>query len=222
MEQLTPQTLLRLTADMPMKQINIPMVGTALDSPSNAINCRYDGDDIYRWEQPYLQRYYAGTFRDGSDLWLHRFLSNDGDRHLHSHPFEFQSVMLCGGYTEEFIDHEGRKKTRKTLPNPSSQLPALLEEFLIGMSSSFPPMSHVFLSLARGSQNDIDVYDWHRIAAVNDDTWTAVIVKPRRLPKWFFKDDNGDISDMRGSSRDWWKNYKTRPDCDIAVGDNHV
>lgn len=197
MNQLTPQTLLRLTADMPMKQININGAG-------------------------YLQRYYAGTFRDGSDLWLHRFLSNDGDRHLHSHPFEFSSVMLCGGYTEEFIDRSGSKDHRFTIPNPKSQLPETLEEFLIQINGNFPPYSMTFLNLAYGTSQSLDVYDWHRIAAVNDDTWTAVIVKPQRLPKWFFKDDSGDLVDIRASSRDWWKNYKTRPDCDIAMDDNHV
>lgn len=220
MNQLTPQTLLRLTADMPMKQINLTYIGTAIDEPKGAFNCKYIGNDLYSWEQGYIQRYYAGTFRDGSDLWLHRFLSNDGDRHVHSHPFEFSSVMLCGGYTEEFIAKDGSKDHRITLPNPSSQLPELLEEFLRGMNSNFPPMSHVFLSLVRGAQNSIDVYDWHRICAVNDDTWTAVIVKPKRLPKWFFKDDNGELTDVVSSQRDWWKNYKTRPDCDIAMDDN--
>ena len=197
MSTVTPQTLLRLTANMPMKQININGVG-------------------------YLQRYYAGNFRDGSDLWLHRFLSNDGDRHVHSHPFEFQSVMLCGGYTEEFITTDGSKDHRITLPNASSKLPEMLEEILFKLNSSLPPASSIISYLAHGSSQSLGVYDWHRIAAVNDDTWTAVIVKPQRLPKWFFKDDSGDLVDMSASPRDWWKNYKTRPDCDIAMDDNHV
>ncbi len=197
MGRLTPQTLLRLTVDMPMKQININGQG-------------------------YLQRYYAGTFRDGSDLWLHRFLSNDGDRHVHSHPFEFQSVMLCGGYTEEFLTDDGSKDHRVTLPNPYSNLHDLLEEFLVSLKKNFRPQSSAFLHAAGGAQNEIDIYDWHRICAVNDDTWTAVVVKPKRLPKWFFKNDEGELVDMLGSPRDWWKNYKTRPDCDIARDDNHV
>ena len=198
MNQLTPQTLLRLTADMPMKQININGQG-------------------------YLQRYYAGTFRDGSDLWLHRFLSNDGDRHVHSHPFEFQSVMLCGGYTEEFITDDGSRDHRVTLPNPKSQLPIYLEEILHHLKNNLtPPYSMTFCNLAHGYDNSLSVYDWHRIAAVNDDTWTAVVVKPQRLPKWFFKNDDGDLVDMKASDREWWKNYKVRPDCDIAWDDNHA
>jgi hypothetical protein len=211
---------------MPMKQINLdghPQLSRDT-IPKSAIGVIEFGPlPLYGFKIPYIQRYYAGTFRDGSDLWLHRFLSNDGDRHLHSHPFEFSSVMLCGGYTEEFLTRDGSKDHRVTLPNPDSKLPELLEEFLIQIKDKmFKPMSFSFLSLAGGSSQSVDVYDWHRIAAINNDTWTAVIVKPQRLPKWFFKDDNGDVSDMKASPRDWWKNYKARPDCDIALDDNHV
>lgn len=219
MTQLTPQTLLRLTADMPMKQINLDVYYDK-ECPLTGKIERVKSLDK---STPYLQRYYAGTFRDGSDLWLHRFLSNDGDRHLHSHPFEFSSVMLCGGYTEEFLTRDGSKDYRVTLPNPDSRLPELLEEFLIQLKvKMFRPMAMSFLSIAGGASQSIDVYDWHRICAVTNDTWTAVIVKPQRLPKWFFKDDDGDLSDMKASPRDWWKNYKTRPDCDIALDDNHL
>lgn len=207
MRKLSPQTMLRLTSDMPMKQIN-------LDNPV------YQWDEVIRNNTPYLQRYYAGTFRDGCDLWLHRFLSSDGDRHVHNHPFEFQTVMLCGGYTEEFIDNNGNKDHRVSLPNANSHLPLLLEEFLIQLKSKHPQYSMTFLNLAHGANNSIDLYDWHRICAVNDDTWTAVIVNPKRLPKWHFKNDDGEIKDETASARDWWKNYKTRPDCDIALDDN--
>lgn len=209
--------LLRLTAAMPMKQINIPTNGTALDCPVNAINCQYDGDDLYHWSQPYIQRYYAGTFRDGPDLWLHRFLSADGDRHLHSHPFEFESIILNGGYTEEFIDLDGSKKTRYSEPSRLSQLPTCIEEALLQVSNM---NSRTFFHIAYGCQNQLDAYDWHRIASVLPETWTAVIVKPKRLPKWFFKDDNGQLSDMTASPRDWWKDYKVRPESGIAGDDN--
>jgi len=197
------ELLLRLTAAMPMKQIN-------LDSPV------YQWDEVVRINTPYLQRYYAGTFRDGSDLWLHRFLSADGDMHLHSHPFEFETIMLHGGYVEEFIDNIGRKAERETLPEPESDLPQLLEEFLLALGK----INSQSFSAYGGGGNSLDLYDWHRIASVLPETWTAVIVKPKRLPKWFFKDDNGYLSDMVSSSRDWWKNYKVRPESGIAGDDN--
>jgi len=215
--------LLRLTAAMPMKQINlegIPQLSRE-NIPSNAVGIIEFGPlPLYGFNTPYLQRYFAGTFRDGSDLWLHRFLSADGDRHLHSHPFEFSSVMLCGGYTEEFIDRNGSKDHRVTLPNPKSQMHIYLEEILESLKSNNPMFWMTFLNLSCGAQNQLDVYDWHRIAIVLPETWTAVIVKPKRLPKWFFNDDNGDLSDMTASPRDWWKDYKVRPESGIAGDDN--
>ena len=214
MSQLTNETLLRLTANMPMKQINLDIY---LDK-----ECPLTGkiEHVRSVEKnPYLQRYYAGTFRDGADLWLHRFLSNDGDSHVHNHPFDFHSVMLCGGYTEEYLTPLNEKEKRKTLPNPKSQLPELLEEAINSISEMH---SAAFGSIAHGFDNTLDVYDWHRIASVQPETWTAVIVKPKRLPKWFFKDDDGELRDMRASPRDWWKDYKVRPECGIAGDDNRV
>jgi len=210
------ELLMRLTAAMPMKQINIYQNGTALDHPKNTINCQYDGDDLYHWDQPYLQRYFAGIFRDGSDLWLHRFLSADGERHLHSHPFEFETIMLHGGYVEEFINSHGLQAVRETFPDPESDLPRLIEEFLLAINKI---ESRKFLEYGCMGRS-LNLYDWHRIVSVFPETWTAVIVKPKRLPKWFFKDDNGDLSDMNASPRDWWKDYKIRPESGIAGDDN--
>jgi len=203
--------LLRLTAAMPMKQINLDkFINVAISDNITETICI---------QSPYIQRYYAGTFRDGSDLWLHRFLSAEGDRHLHSHPFEFESIILHGGYTEEFIDIDGSKKTRESLPSPDSKLPELIDEvFIYGLGM----YSATFLSMARGANQSLDVYDWHRIASVLPETWTAVIVNPKRLPKWFFKDDDGELSDKLSSPRDWWKDYKVRPECGIAGDDNRV
>ncbi len=214
--------LMRLTADMPMKQINMEKSICEPKElvPKTAFNVIEHGN-FFTFESAYIQRYYAGTFRNGSDLWLHRFLSNDGDRHLHSHPFEFQSVMLNGGYTEEFIAKDGSKDHRITLPNPNSQLPELLEELLIELREGKRLYSFTFLSLAH-HHNSLDVFDWHRIAAVNNETWTAVIVEPRRLPKWFFKSDDGDLQDIKASPREWWKDYKVRPESGIATDDNSI
>jgi len=214
------ELLLRLTANMPMKQINIDEIRVWSHVPF-ATGKEELRDGVID-SKPYLQRYYAGTFRDGSDLWLHRFLSADGDRHLHSHPFEFSSVMLCGGYTEEFIDRNGCKDHRVTLPNPKSKLQIYLEEILESLKSKNPMFWMTFLNLSCGAQNQLDAYDWHRIASVLPETWTAVIVNPKRLPKWFFKDDSGHLKDKLSSPRDWWKDYKVRPECGIAGDDNRV
>lgn len=59
---------------------------------------------------PYLQRIYlfhVGGWR----FYLHRFVSPDGDRQLHDHPFHGFSVVLSGGYFEE-------RMTALNLPAP--------------------------------------------------------------------------------------------------------
>ncbi len=66
--------LMKLTVNMPMKTICI------------------NGE-------PYLQRYFVSEI-DGVQTWLHRFLRNDQERHLHSHPWDAVSEVLVGGYRE--------------------------------------------------------------------------------------------------------------------------
>lgn len=152
--------LLALTASMPMKQIDV------------------NG-------KPYLQRYYAGTTAKGDDLWIHRFLSSDGDRHLHSHPFNARSVVLCGGYLEETprgVFHR----------NPDGLTPSEAIKFA----------DHI--------GRPITVFDWHRIASVAPQTWTLFIVEPPRLPMWFFRDGEGNLEAVKASPRDWFLQYGPR------------
>lgn len=51
-------------------------------------------------EKPYLERYYMGGLF-GYQVWLHRFLTADSERHLHNHPWVAFSFMLAGWYKEE-------------------------------------------------------------------------------------------------------------------------
>jgi hypothetical protein len=55
--------------------------------------------------RPYLRRYLvAQAF--GCELYLHEFLTADGERHLHDHPWAWSfSVVLAGGYVEEVLRH---------------------------------------------------------------------------------------------------------------------
>ena len=90
--------------------------------------------------QDYLRRYYVGTQVAGNDVWLHEFLSSDGERHLHSHPFTARSIILMGGYTEELPGY-----TEKHKPNPGSlsrqaSVPKTLEH-----ASRFQPL-HIVIS----------------------------------------------------------------------------
>lgn len=164
------EQLLALTASMPCKQIDI--------------NGR-----------PYMQRYYAGETSDGHDLWIHRFLSCDGERHQHNHPFEAQSAVLDGGYVEEMPDDDYLR-----LPSPLCPPKDLVEAIYRGES----------WHSENYNARPISVFDWHRIASVEPETWTLFIVAPQRLPAWFFKNDAGELEMMKPSPRDWWKQYKTR------------
>lgn len=50
---------------------------------------------------PYLERYYLG-FWQGEHRYLHRFVANDAERHLHDHPWRAASSwVLTGWYIEE-------------------------------------------------------------------------------------------------------------------------
>lgn len=163
------ENLMERTAEMPMKQIDVNGA-------------------------PYLQRYYAGTFADGSDLWIHRFLSCDGDRHLHSHPFNARSIILCGWYDEETPLGSFRRE-------PCSGLRRIMTAI------NYSPETVAVGPIGRA----ITVFDWHRIAQVAPETWTAFIVEPARLPVWFFKDDSGNLEPVAASDRKWWLTAGNRP-----------
>ena len=51
---------------------------------------------------PYLERYWLGRWF-GYTAYLHRFVSPDGERHLHNHPWHARSLVLAGGYVEEVV-----------------------------------------------------------------------------------------------------------------------
>ena len=60
-KQIMHEILTLATASMPLKTIEV------------------NGEE-------YLRRYFFKHLDDGSQLWLHHFLTTDSDRHLHSHP----------------------------------------------------------------------------------------------------------------------------------------
>ena len=54
---------------------------------------------ISRDGTPYLERYYILPF-----IYLHRFISSDGDKDIHDHPWLFAfSFVLSGAYSEEVL-----------------------------------------------------------------------------------------------------------------------
>lgn len=64
---------------------------------------------------PYIERYFM-TDLFGYQVWLHRFLQHDGERHLHGHPWTALSVVLHGWYNEM---RNGRGRTRRAFGLPS-------------------------------------------------------------------------------------------------------
>jgi hypothetical protein len=223
--QITHEKMLELTAKMPLKQISIPdsvSMLDQLDMPEGAQNIVFDGF-AFQFEKPYLHRYYAGTFRDNKDLWLHNIRTSDSGRHLHGHPFDFWTMMLNGNYTEQYRrGPDGEIVTRITAPCANRTLDAEIEQFLQRLASPIVdarPISSTMLALA-GEHRAVDVYDWHRITHAAPDTWTAVIVDHNRLALWPFMDDEGNLEIVKSSPRDWHHKYNVRPESGIIIGDN--
>lgn len=52
--------------------------------------------------EPYMIRIYLTHWR-GWRLYLHRFVTSDGERWLHDHPFGALAVVMAGGYVEEVL-----------------------------------------------------------------------------------------------------------------------
>jgi hypothetical protein len=189
-----------IVKSMPMKQINVN-------------------------SEVYMQRYYAGRFSDDKDLWLHRFLSCDGEKHLHNHPFEFETIVINGGYTEE-LGTDGEDKFNIRIARAGFDFAHCLKVQLGVLSNpirSSRQTSEVFKWRMGGNSKPVSVFDWHRIAAIEEMTWTAVVVDHRRLPQWYFQDGNG-ITPVGSSPRDWWKDYKVRPESGVCAGndDNRI
>jgi len=171
------ETMLELTKDMPCKVIEV------------------NG-------KPYLERYFAGTTADDYDVFVHHFLSADGDRHLHSHPRDSYSLPVVGGYLEETTQGAHWR-------NPFMMNPGMVE--MLSSLITFPCLNHFDRMGMKVFCRHITVFDWHRIAEVKPNTWSLFIVGPEILPFWYFK--NGDeIEAVKSSAREWWKSFSPRVD----------
>lgn len=112
--------------------------------------------------EPYLERYSLVRARRWFpfEIYLHRFLSADGDRELHTHPWRWAcGIPLCGGYIEERL-----------------------------AAWCVDPLRRIEHRLVRvGTINRITGLDFHRIEQVWPDTWTLFIHHRDRHP-WGFLD----------------------------------
>jgi hypothetical protein len=227
--KLTHEKMLELTARMPMKQISIDCEKVAAINggppmPDGAFDEEWLGATT-KYKMPYLHRYYAGTFKDGKDLWLHNFRSEDSERHLHSHPFEFETIMLVGNYTEDYKQSmDGEITSRYTSPCEWRSLDISFERLLQKLQSKIheaAPDSKTMLGFAV-EYRSVNVYEWHRITRTAPNTWTAVIVDPKRLPAWYFMDDDNYLEHVKSSPRKWHENYNCRPSDGVVNGENRI
>lgn len=172
---ITSQLMLNLTAEMPCREIAV-------------------GGQLY------LRRYMAGTTADDYDVFVHHFLTADGDRHLHSHPRDSYSLPILGGYREEMP--QGVHWRYPFTMN------AGMEQMLVDFIRE-PCAHHFDRAGLKAFCRHITVFDWHRIAEVEPGTWSLFIVGPEILPYWYFRDGD-NLEAVKSSPRDWHKSCLSR------------
>lgn len=107
--------------------------------------------------KPYLERYYL--FSLGSrQFYLHRFVSGDGDRALHDHPWKSSmAICLAGGYLEHRLEN-------------------------------FSPQSGLQIrqrNIRPGSFNRIKANTFHQIMHTRAETWT-LFIHGKKIKSWGF------------------------------------
>lgn len=104
---------------------------------------------------PYLERYHVASLF-GRRVWLHHFVRDDQERHVHDHPWSAVSVVLTGGYREELGEVAGDRMVMRER------------------------------ELRAGQVNVIKATTRHRIASVRPHTWTLMLVSKRHGRGWWF------------------------------------
>jgi hypothetical protein len=113
---------------------------------------------ISRDGTPYLERYFVCQVF-GLTIYLHRFVSGDGDEEVHNHPWNSIAICLAGGYMEErmtglCMQQGWRRIYRKIIP---------------------------------GRINRIRANDFHRILATKPETWTLFVHGKTRIGWGFLR-----------------------------------
>ena len=74
-------------------------------------------------DELYLERYHIKNDQDGTQHWLHRFLRNDAEKHMHSHPWHAVSTVICGSYTEDVRRTDGSILERSYKAGSTNYIP---------------------------------------------------------------------------------------------------
>lgn len=149
--------------------------------------------------KPYLERYFLGAHQ-GQYAYLHRFVSADGDRHVHSHPWvQSQSLILTGMYREL----RGQRRPGAT---------------------GLPPITERVYR--RGGTNLLDQLSVHKIISIVPETWTLFMHTEWAHPWGYFDDEPGReglFVEEEGESRNrfWWTTNPCGADADRALFQAH-
>ena len=132
--------------------------------------------------QDYLERIHLLSLF-GWEFAIHRFLSGDGDEHLHDHPWSGFSVILAGAYAEL----RGTALTQGDLILGSTRMHYRVAGEIVPLG----------LDIA------------HRIITVRRDTWTLVAHGPRAR-SWGFYEEGVWTPAPHQTSGAWWKACTSR------------
>lgn len=159
-------------------------------------------------DKPYLERYYLGGLF-GYQIWLHRFRSADGDRHLHSHPWSALSVVLAGWYREEaLVDGLAWYRLREAFGLPSLITPARVHRIaevapetwtLMIVGRKRKPLWH-FIDGDKREDVVTSARDWWRDASPRRETLDQILTRMSRAD-----DSRGAIQAIQ---REYWLRHE--------------
>lgn len=140
-----------------------------------AIGKRYDIPDLLDRSRVYLRRRRL-IQTPWFGVYLHAIHLPDRDRHLHDHPWPFASLILRGGYDEEFC------RTRAAALAQARAHADWPDEFAIGALRK---------TWRAGSFHRMPLHAFHAITSLHrTPTWTLVLVG-RRQHEWGYATPNG-------------------------------
>jgi hypothetical protein len=139
----------------------------------------------------YLRRYYL--FRSKRfNLYLHHFFRSDDDPDPHDHPWDFTSIVLWGGYTEEryrFFATE-TEPSFETEEGTAQRHPCVYEIDGRRTGPEYKAVRPLTIQFRKAETI-------HRVLLTNGRAWTLVITGPERRP-WHF---------IKAKSREFWRSY---------------
>jgi len=146
------------------------------------------------WQQPYLSRFWLTkpTARgvDGvpwesrNSCLLHYFHKPDDAGALHDHPWPFWTTVLSGGYVEERFVLSDQEGTR-----------------ILDLGCS--PSTSYYIRRCVDDRTYVTAQTPHRVASIEDDTWTLVTTGDTYSHEWGFWPEGGQRVGWREYLHAW-------------------